>query len=267
MVVKRLQLFIVGMCIVLVGGCAGPKVIPIQMARTTQTESYEQTFDFLTTAPGYPSETLRGLDYQDEIDRQLDYVFNRLLGEKNWQRLKDLYGVGPLRGELVRQQVRARGIVIMQISIDPLDHTLFHLEGSGRFFLVRDHSKQILLSGDFLVVPSEHRLAELDEGHITVDVELIVSRVPGETTFLHDALMRYRIFIDRSLGDQRVFSIDYDRRHEVYLLANPEPFTDEGGQLIGHITFAGEASNSKLIDLRGIEFLRDDYLPRQKATP
>jgi hypothetical protein len=258
---------VVGICIILLGGCAGPKIIPIQMARTTQTESFEQTFEFLTTASGYHSGTLRDLDYQDAIDRQLDYVFNRLLGEKNWQRLKDLYGVGPLRGELVRQQIRSRGIVNLQISIDPLDHKVFYLEGSGRFFIVRDRSKEILLSGDFLLLPSEHRLTDLEEGHVTVDVKLIVSRVPGETTFLNDAFMRYRIFFDHLHDDQQVFSIDYDRRHEVYLHASLEPYVDEEGQLIGHVTFVKEASSSKLIDLRGIEYLRDDYHPRQEVTP
>lgn len=259
MVVKELRNLAAGMCIILVAGCAGPNVIPIQMARTTQTESYEQTFNFLTNVPGHPNETLSGLDYQDAIDRQLDNVFNRLLGMENWQRLKDLYGVGPLRGELVRQEIRARGIVIFQISIDPLDHTKFIVEGSGRFFLVRERSKEILLSGDFFLVPSKYSLDELDEGHITVDVELIVSRVPGETTFLNDAFMRYRIFFDRMHNDKRVFSIDYNHQHEAYLLSNSEPFSEESGQLIGHVSFTRDAKDSKLIDLRGIELLRDDY--------
>lgn len=236
-----------------------PKVIPIQMARTTQTESYEQTFDFLTTVSGYNNEKLSGLDYQDAIDRQLDNVFNSLLGEENWQRLKDIYGVGPLRGELIRQEIRARGIVIFQVSIDPRDHASFFVEGSGRFFLVRERSNEILLSGDFFLVPSKHNLEELDRGFITIDVELIVSRVPGETTFLNDAFMRYRIFFDRLHDDKQVFSINYDHQHEVYLHSSTDSFGQELGQLIGHVSFTREAKDSKLIDLRGIELLRDDY--------
>jgi hypothetical protein len=60
-VVKRLQLMVVGICIILLGGCAGPKIIPIQMARTTQTESFEQTFEFLLNRPSNSSRLRPGI--------------------------------------------------------------------------------------------------------------------------------------------------------------------------------------------------------------
>jgi hypothetical protein len=238
-------------------GCAGTRVIPIQVARIHQTESYVQTYS-LRDLKATPA-----TDVADEIqaqNRRIDDVFGRLLGTPNWQVIKDLYGLGVVRDELLAKKIITRGLIDFTIYLDPFDHQRFFIEGAGRYFLVREKTGEILLSGDFSIPAKPHAISELDQGYLVFDVEQIVTRIPGQVTYLHGAPLKYKIYIDNSMRKTRVYAIDYSNRNrnEVYLPEDSdEPISDSN--LIGYMKMNAPGSASKLIDLRGIEFIRADY--------
>ncbi len=232
--------------------------MPIQLARTTQLESYEQTFYFSEATGDFDD-----LETQMKIGRQIDDYFLRMIGEDNWQVVKDKYGFGPLRDELLSGSLKLKGVLVSVLSVDAYDQDRFFFEGSGRFFLVREANGEILLAGDFLISPKSHSIDSLQAGSVHVDVQLFISRIPNEITRFHNSVVRYEIQLDTSRARYDVYSLDYAAEHPVYLLG-----TDRAGRptedRIGSLQFEGSIGASKILDLRGREFLRKDYgrLPR-----
>ena len=147
------------------------------------------------------------------------------------------------------------------IYIYPTRHNVFLVEGFGRYFLVRDKTKAILLSGDFHIPLKRHNIEELDNGYITTAVDLFVTRVPNQTTYLKETFLVYKIFVDRTMAEKSVYSIDYNRDHNVYLIKDKDFSDISNSDPIAKMTFllTDDNKRSKLIDLRGMEFLRNDY--------
>jgi len=245
-------------CIVLTGCASLYQVVPIQMARVNQTEAYTQTFDFQVPRE---NTAMHMIERTQWFNHQIDDVFLRLLGETNWQQIKDRYGLGTLREELLRKEVYVRGFFNFSTYLDPVSPEFFVAEGIGRFFLVRQKNRAILLSGDFYISPDRHARKDLDRGYVVLDIKLILSRIPEEVTYLHEAPLKYKIFFDTTLKQERVYLLDYKRRHEVHLpLADNETLSDK--TRIGSLQFdakSEQAIRSKLLDYRGTEFLRGDY--------
>lgn len=192
---------------------------------------------------------------REEINQRIDEVFKKLLGKQNWQSLKDMYGLGSMREELLLRKIYVQGLLYFSIYIDPLEQDAFFVEGFGRYFLIREKTGEILLSGDFYLPLKRHRLTELDEGSITLNVKLFVT-VPGQTTFFHEAPLKYKIFMDTSMKRHRIYAIDYSREHEVYLGDNE--VLDDSNK-IGTIIIESNREAVKLLDLRRIHLLSDDY--------
>lgn len=241
----------------LLAGCGSLQVIPIQMARVGQVELYEQTFDFGELPPKVAAQQ----KWQRErwLNERIDEALGRMVGTENWGVIKDVYGLAPMRAELVAGDLRIQGHLQTQIYLDPEDHDRFYFEGSGRFFLLRRRTREILLNGDFYIVPQRHRIAQLERGYVDIDVQQIITRIPGYRTHLQRSLVRYRIYIDNSRADDEVYSIDYDRRHDVYLIEDPDYQRTDDAQHIGYLRFDEAHGDAKLLDLRGRGFLRDDY--------
>src|SRR5438874_7765715 len=204
------------LCITL-AGCSLTQIVPIQMARVSQTESYRQTFSFLASSFSERDRDQEGADTTQLQNQRIDRVFSRLLGPDNWQTLKNLYGLGSLREELIREEIFIQGLVNFTIYLDPLDHQSFVTEGMGRYFLIREKTKEILLSGDFQILGDRHFIDELDRDGMVVNVRLFTSRVPGQATYVHEAPLKYKIFIDTRMKRDGIYAIDYTKRHEVYL--------------------------------------------------
>lgn len=118
-----------------------------------------------------------------------------------------------MREELLNRELRIRGYLHAVISLNPYDTDRFHFEGAGRFFLVRERTGEILLNGDFHLIPKRHPISQLAAGYIDVDVRQIISRIPGEPTHLHDTTVRYRIHVEDSRAAHPVYLIE-DPAHE-----------------------------------------------------
>jgi hypothetical protein len=240
---------------ILLSGCSLPRIVPIQLSRVSQTEFYKQVFVFDHDA----ARCEPGNDHPDctreETNQRIDEVFKKLLGKQNWQSLKDMYGLGSMREELLLQKIYIQGLLHFSVYIDPLEQDAFFVEGFGRYFLIREKTGEILLSGDFYLPLRQHRLAQLDEGLITLDVKLFVT-VPGQTTFFHEAPLKYKIFMDTSMKRHRIYAIDYSRKHDVYLGDN-EALDDSNK--IGIVIIEANREAVKLLDLRRIQLLSDDY--------
>lgn len=254
---RRRLVALVLLALAWLGGCESVKVVPIQMARISQIEVYEQTFQF-TEAP-WPPTREHDLEQLRRVNAQMDSYLRFMVGPENWQTLKDRYGMSTMREELLNRELRIRGYLQAVISLNPYRDDRFHFEGTGRFFLIRERTGEILLNGDFHLIPKVHPVDQLKAGHIDVDVRQIITRIPGESTHLHDTTVRYRIQIDKSRGRKDVYAIDYRAAHPVYLIEDPAHERTEDAALIGHLYFDERLAGAKLIDLRGRELLRDDY--------
>ena len=238
--------------------CGSLKLVPIQMARVGQVEVYEQTFDFAK----HPGEPAFDAPWKRDrwLNQRIDTDLSILVGPKNWQTLKDLYGLGTMREELVNGDLVIRGYINMVLSLDPNDVDRFYIDGNGRFSLVRERTGEILLSGDFYTLNNRYTLEQLERGHIDVDIQQVITRIPGQHTYLQKSKVRYRIQIDPESQAHQVYRIDYTKRHGVYLL-DDDPVLARTKELrrIGFLRFSDAHGAAKLLDLRGRGYLRNDY--------
>jgi len=245
-------------CFTLSGCASMTHVVPIQMARVNQLEAYTQTFDFQSA---YEDNALHSIEQMQWFNQRIDDVFLRLLGEGNWQQIKDRYGLGALRDELLRKDIYVRGFFNFSTYLDPVSPESFMVEGMGRFFLVRRKNQAILLSGDFHILPDRHSTKDLDRGYVVLDIALILSRIPEEVTYLHETTLKYKIYFDNSLKNKSVYRLDYQRQHEVHLpLSDAEELS--GKTRIGGMRLDAKADLTerfKLLDYRGTQFIRSDY--------
>jgi hypothetical protein len=244
--------------------CTSLELVPIQMSRVGQLEVYEQTFRFEVDeddcrAADGATEATGDWQRQRCLNRRIDADLGQLVGARNWQALKDLYGFGTMREELLTGDLVIRGYLSALIYLDPRDTERFHFDAVGRFFLLRGGTGEILLNGDFHTLPRIYAIADLDEGFIEVDIQQLITRIPGQHTFLQESTVRYRIHIDRRRQGKDIYAIDYGRAHEVFLVRDPDrPHTSEL-RAIGALHFRDRPETSKLLDLRGRGFLRQDY--------
>jgi hypothetical protein len=236
------------------------QVAPIQMGRVAQLETFRHTFTFgeakfagISPAREYFDPLTR------DINQRIERKFTLLLGKDNWQTLKDMYSLGDVRDELIAKAIYIKGVAQIYISIDPYDHQQFLVEGTGKYFLIREKNGAILLSGDFFVSPTTYKIADLDQGDIILNVILFTTRIPGQITYFHEAILKYRIQVDTSRKNDQIYFLKYDVPHDVHLLQAKQEILNEENKL-GELWLENtEHGPSKLLDLRGIKFLRSDY--------
>lgn len=240
--------------------CNSCRVVPIQMVRVTQSESYIQTFTALKVTDQNVDDPM--VSNLSDQNKKIDDTFDKLLGNSNWQNIKDLYGLKGIRDDLLTGGVFVKGLFSFSLSINPLDQSEFLLDGAGRFFIVKEDEDLIMLSGDFNIPLQTHLINELDKGYIIVDVELYTTRVPERVTFIHQVGLKYVIKMDTTLNRSGIYSLDYEQLHDVYLIDNPAQDVFEHGELIGELKLQG-TNGTKYIDLRGMRFLRNDYLKKR----
>lgn len=243
-------------------GCGLMHVVPIQLARLSQTEIYTQKFSFLNELENCQYQGMS--DIIEAQNKRMDNIFKELLGPMNWQNLKDLYGLDTVRSELIEKKIYLKGIINFTIYINPVRQDLFMAEGSGRYFLIREMTSEILLSGDFYIKGDYHSINELNNGSLMLDVKLFVTRVPDRITYYKDVYLKYEIFIDTSMKEDQIYSIDYNNKHKVYLMENEDDNKTSDEKMIAELSLGKKGGESKLFDLRGLNFLKKDY--RKKAN-
>jgi len=242
--------------------CSITQVAPIQLGRIHQTETYVQKFSFLDK---FSIESI--VDPDQRISAQtleMDKIFKQLLGKKNWQNLKDSYGFGNLRNELLENNIYIQGIANLSIYPDAFDSDYFSVEGSGRFFLIRKQTGAILLAGDYTISDRAYSITDLEKGYLILDVNSIISRIPSQVTYYHETPLKYKVYIDNSLGENGVYSIDYRKKHPAFLTEDDEMLSK--ANLFASLIFKAPKRATKLFDFRGIDFIRRDYQQLMKGS-
>lgn len=253
-----------GIVLLLLSACTMLQVVPIQLARINQTEQYQQSFVFASRSSPHCGAYFEELPFESAQIRCIDTLFATLLGQPNWQKLKDLYGLSALRDEFVKGQLKLDGQIDFVIYVDPREPRRFILEGGGRYFMIRQSTGAILMIGDYRIVPDRYSIRDLNRGYLVLNIQLYVSRIPGQITYLHKAPLKYKIFIDNSMKEDGVYRIDYAKTHQAYMTANLDDL-HQGTNLIGELTLTEDPYDAKLLDFRGMEFLQTDY--DEKLTP
>ena len=236
-------------------GCTLIQIAPITMGRVVQLETFTHTYYFGKAKSA-------GGSSDSNVNQRIERTFMGLLGKANWQTIKDLYGFRDIRDELVAKSIYVKGVAQFYLSIDPYDHQQFLLEGTGKYFLIREKSEKtgvILLSGDFIVPTTTYKIADLDNGLLSINVILYTTRIPGEVTHYNEAVVKYQIKIDTSKKDDSTYRIDYLAIHDVHLLRSKNDLVTDDNKFGELIFDNSEQGSKKLLDLRGIKFLRSDY--------
>ena len=231
--------------------------VPIQMSRVPQTDSYKQTY-VIDVDQVKSNEELTKTEKQD---KRMDQIFNTLIGEKNWQNLKNLYGVNDIRDEVVSGDVSMEGTINFTAYLDPVDQNYIVLEGSGRFFAIRNRIKSsqeqlktILLSGDYHIVPQRYPISSLKSTCIPMDIKIYTTRIPGKITYYHDATIRYDLRIKSY--KKNVYSLNYQSEHKGYLdMDNDGEY--KSNEYMASLKMNSEYYHVKLIDLSGLEFIKN----------
>lgn len=244
----------------IVTACASEKLeiwrqIPIQMTRVSQTESFTQTF--LLKAPSIQEKEISARD--KALDERMDNIFTNMAGAKNWQLLKNLYGISSVRNELMNGDIHMDGLFNFNVYLDPTDFDYLVLEGSGRFFAIRDKTDAILMSGDFHMPPQRYSIAFMSEGCLPLDIKLYITRIPGRTTYYKDIMVRYDLIIDTSNAADTAYAIDYASDHFAFLDLNHDGKFDPQEELFASLKMNGLHRQAKLFDIRGLLFVKQNY--------
>lgn len=211
---------------------SGCRIMPVQMARVTQIDTYEHWYEF-----------------KDEA--HADKVFRIIMGQKNWESFIQYCGrIGEVLQDLQRREIQVQGTIIMTLSLVPTDHEKFIIEGFGQYYVVRKTTNEIMFSATYYILDNIHSLKELQTTNC-IEVEtkqyLIRHFAAEKPHYFHDTPLRFR-FYTRLLQD-RVYTLDYDRKHELVI----------GNEAVGYLQFHRSRYGDKVIDMRGISYLKNDY--------
>ena len=241
--------------------------VPIQIARVTQTESYKQTFRIETPL----TKNMKNPEKDHKLDERMDKIFTSLIGPRNWQYLKNLYGVSDIRDELIKGKIHMDGLINFVVYLDPTDLDYIVIEGSGRYFAIRDKTSAILMSGDFYIPPQRNFIGSLDNssknsptnglisGCIPLDIKIYTTRIPGKTTYYKDVKVRYELNIDTTNKEHNAYSINYEKNHSAYLDIDNDGSFDKDRDFIASLEMKSRYQQVKLFDLSGMAFIKKNY--------
>ncbi|HEC19021.1 MAG TPA: hypothetical protein ENI97_06715 [Gammaproteobacteria bacterium] len=235
--------------------------VPIQMTRVTQTESYTQTFRLNNAFIDRKEQPAR----DQALDENMDKIFTTMIGAKNWQYLKDLYGISTIRDELIDGKIHMDGLITFNAYIDPTDLKHLVIEGSGRYFAIRDKTDAILMSGNFQIPPQRYRIKTLDRGCIPLDIKLYTTRIPGKTTYFKKTLIHYDLNIDTSNAEYKAYALIYDNPHAAYLDLDNNGIFDPETEHIANLNMTNKYHHVKIFDLRGLNLIKMNYHIDEKA--
>lgn len=224
-------------------GLVGCSVIPNQMARISQHEVYTQSYEF-------------------DDGQNVSTLLTEILGENNRSSL-DAFDY--LEDALKLGNIEARGMFRFDLTPSPYDRNQFYIDGEGKYFVVNniptdDQKGQILYSGDFYLVKKKYEIKDkskeiddLTDGILVVFFkQYTVNLSPENKSYYSDTEIQVDFHIDLRFSDNDLYLIDYNKPHLVQV----------NGSKIGHIHFNTPQTGDemdKVIDLRGLKNLRDDY--------
>lgn len=232
------QLFSLGVsCLIAAAGCEAltPRLAPVQSSRVVQVESFRQTF-------------------QVENVLRAERVFRSVLGPENYAALSPEEWM-PYVEKMLRGSVEALGTGTYVVSLLPTDHHQFFFEGWGHYSVLDLDAKQIMVSGEFTAVDDgPHSTAEFEQGYFDTRVRQTLVRhiAPQHPSFVHEFELVLRVHVRRL--DPDLYILDYDAGHEIGI-----PNEEGNLEVAGCLQFEHRDDGRKLIDLRGIGLLRNDY--------
>lgn len=244
-------------------GCSSLKdfwrQIPVQIARVEQTDSFTQSF--LISGSKNPVHHPETPEENRILDERMDIIFINLIGAKNWQHLKNLYGVDIIRKELSNNEIRLEGHINFTGYIDPYNLNFIIIEGFGRYFAIRDLTGTILMSGDLYITPQRYNIEQLKSGCIPLESNVYTTRIPGKPTYYNKALLQYDLLINLNNPNEDTISLDYHNPHYGYIdLNNDNEYTED--ELYAAIKLNSRYHHAKIIDLSGLTFVKKDYKSR-----
>jgi hypothetical protein len=232
---------VVSVCLL---GCEAltPRVAPVQSARIVQAESFRQTF-------------------MVENVLRAERVFRSVLGPDNYAALGADEWV-PYVEKLMRGDVEATGTGSFVVSLMPQDHRQFFFEGWGHYNVVDRGAKQILVSGEFMAIDDgPHSIDEFQQGTFDTRVRQTLVRhfAPERPSFVHESELVLRVHVKRI--EEQLYILDYGAGHEVGIV------NDLGlVEVTGCVAFEHQSDGRKLIDMRGVALLRNDYAEKLDAA-
>ena len=235
----------------LITGCSIHKIVPLQIARVSQTDTYVQTFEV------NPSPELRAkfTNSRDAEIAELDNMLIVLLGKKNWQILKDSYGSSYIVDAFLKKKVKVKGQLNTTIYLEPVQHNKVLIEGFGRFFVLLEN-ESILLSGDTHVIPKFYPLVDFANGDLQLESRFYVTRIPKHISNYHEASIMSHIKINNKFKDDDVYALNYAAKHEMFLKLKPKT-NKETLRKIGYLKFDPTFASSKLVDFSGMTFVKE----------
>ena len=230
--------------LVCVAGCEAltPRLAPVQSARVVQAESFRQSFAV-------------------ENVLRAERVFRSVVGPDNYAALTAEEWV-PFVEKLMQGAMEAIGTGTFVVSLMPQNHREFFFEGWGHYSVLDRESKQILVSGEFTAIDDgPHATTEFEDGYFDTRVRQTLVRhfAPHRPSFVHESVLVLRVHVKRIDAD--LYILDYGAGHEVGI-------PDDRGHVekTGCVVFDHKSDGRKLIDLRGIGLLRDDYGEKLSAA-
>jgi hypothetical protein len=227
-----------------VSGCEAltPRIAPVQSARVVQAESFRQSFSV-------------------ENVLRAERVFRSVLGPDNYAALPAEEWV-PYVEKLMKGALEAIGTGTFVVSLMPRDHEQFFFEGWGHYNVLDREQNQSLVSGEFTAIDDgPHSTAEFQRGYFDTRVRQTLVRhfAPHRPSFVHESELVLRVHVKRI--DTALYILDYGAGHEVGI-------PDETGHVekTGCVVFDHKKDGRKLIDLRGIALLRNDYSEKLDAA-
>ena len=265
---KTLSLFFISFIVL---SCANGsyefwRQVPIQLSRVAQQETYKQWF----IIPTEDIKKLKNGAKEHALDKRMDEIFTEMLGSVNWQYLKNHYGTHSIRNELIEEKIQMEGLLNFITYLDLIktndsDEKHIVIEGSGRYFAIRSSDNPgnskgaILMTGDFKIFPQRYSIKDLDKGCIPLDINLYTTRIPGETTYYKESIIRYDLIMNNSRKHNKTYSIDYNAHHNAYLDLNNNKTFEKKSELIARMKINSSHSHVKIFDLSGSEFIKNTY--------
>lgn len=224
----KMSYSIIFFCILWISGC---RVVPVQMARVTQIDSYEQT-------------------YRIHNEIEADTVFRKVLGEKNWSIFIAYCGdIIEILKELKNQEIVVQGTIISSMSLNPTNQNLFFIEGFGKYYVIRKTTNEILFSATYTIENNIYSISSIKKDkklELTIKQKLVRHFYSDKPSYYHDVPLKFRVYLKKI--KENVYSFAYEKKHEFLV----------DGKVVGTLFFK-KGKGEKFFDFRGRNFLYNDY--------
>jgi hypothetical protein len=263
--------------------CQSCKIVPVQTGNIILAETFKQSFDF-------DKENNKG------IKQNADNILKKIIGAATINELIKNGGKTKQYHDIIGGKCESWGNAQIVLSVIPnsiigKNHFQFYVSGNGRYYIYLKSDQTIYYSSDFSIVQDMHDVDELRQGKVIVkfkqqltnhfsydegasNVRSIALRDSANKSFNYvnqistglrdhrsEEAIEVHIRLNTDLADNNIYSINYEVKHEVWI----------GNDFIGYMEFEKpkypiNSINYKLMDLRGIEFIRKDYEKLQKKA-